>query len=145
MFMLVFATFFTTGSANLCAYAANVHGPVTAHAHKLCRCVTDGSTFHVQLDTACHHLYMLFLQAGGSTMVTNGRTSKTCINTALILVITCHIKFVLSDEYKAQPQRTGRHGATTLVSNHILIPATSIYPVIFPNTGMQMVPHSFYY
>ena len=61
-----------------------------SHAHELGGSVADGRAFHVKLNASRHHSYILFLRAGGSTMVANGGTLKACVYTSFVLMITGH-------------------------------------------------------
>jgi hypothetical protein len=91
MLCLVFFTLGTANFADVCTNAAYLHCLFASQAHELRRCITDGGTFHVQLNAAGHHFYIFFLRTGGSTMVADSGAPEAHFNTRLILVIiSCH-------------------------------------------------------
>jgi hypothetical protein len=63
MFIVVLATFFSTGIAGIGAYSAKAAGMAAVQAHKLCRCVAQGSTLHIQSYTFRHHLHVRLFSA----------------------------------------------------------------------------------
>lgn len=83
----VHLTFSGASTTNVSAQAAELFCPVTAETHELRGGVANGSTFHIKLDTARHHLYVFFFKAGRSAMVANGCAAKAGINARLILVV----------------------------------------------------------
>lgn len=87
MLHVVPCTFIATGLAKVCTEAADLLGCLSTHAHYLSGCITDSRTFHVQLNTPCHHLHVILMQAGRSTMVANSGTTQTSFNITLILMI----------------------------------------------------------
>jgi hypothetical protein len=92
MFCFVLATLGTASFADVGTDAAKFFGFIAAEAHKLCRCITDGGTFHIQLNATGHHFYFFFLRAGRSAMVTDSRTIQTGFNAGFIGVISGHKK-----------------------------------------------------
>jgi hypothetical protein len=87
MLIIVVSTFCGTGfthvgtnTANLCCFAA-------AQAHQLRRRITYGGTFHIKLDTPCHHFHIFLLRTGRSTMIANSGAPQTGVNTGFVLVI----------------------------------------------------------
>ncbi|HUC82477.1 MAG TPA: hypothetical protein VMR70_16340 [Flavisolibacter sp.] len=57
-------TFITAGLANISAQLAKLLRGLSVHAHDLCGRITDGGTFHIQLNTAGHHLDIILLKTG---------------------------------------------------------------------------------
>jgi hypothetical protein len=95
MLIFVLTALFRTLLADLSTCAAKFFCPATAQAHQLRRGVTDGSTLHIQLYTFCHHFHILFIQAGGSTMVTKCYASQTGVDTffkVMVIHKNCFIK-----------------------------------------------------
>jgi hypothetical protein len=91
--VLVFSALIATSLADIGTEAAQRLSRLTAHAHHLGGGIAKGGTLHIQLDAAGHHLYVLFLQARGRAVVTNGGAIQACVNTAFVLVvISCHNK-----------------------------------------------------
>jgi hypothetical protein len=88
VFVFVLIALGPTLFAGLRAEAAEFFGAATAQAHQLRRCITDSGTLHVELHAAGHHVYVLFLQAGGSTVVANGCTAQAGFYTALVFVVS---------------------------------------------------------
>ena len=89
--LLVPCTFITTSLADVGTDAAQLLSGLPAYAHHLGSGITDSRTLHIQLDAAGHHLYVFFLQARGSTVVTDSRAIEASVNTAFVLVvISCH-------------------------------------------------------
>jgi hypothetical protein len=91
MLCFVFGTFITTSFAYIGTNATDFFCAAAAQAHELCSGITDSGTFHIKLNTACHHFYIILLGARGSTMVANGCTIQACIDTGFVNVITSHI------------------------------------------------------
>jgi hypothetical protein len=73
--------------ANIRTNTAKLLAEASAHAHHLGSGVTDGGTFQVQLDAGPEGIYLLFVQAGHSTMVAGCSTCLAGFNTLLILLI----------------------------------------------------------
>jgi len=89
---MMLATFGATGVAKCRANTAELLCPVTAQAHQLCRSITGGGTFHIQLDAAGHHFYIFFLCTGRGAVVANGGTTQTGVYAVFVFVVSCHIK-----------------------------------------------------
>jgi hypothetical protein len=60
MVNIVSFTFLSTCVTNVSAQITELLCKVAVHRHQCCRCPTNGSTFSVDLSTACHHLDILF-------------------------------------------------------------------------------------
>jgi|SRR3954471_17182715 len=60
----MFLAFFRTFITDISAEPAKFFGPAASQTHQLSRRITNRSTFHIQLYTTGHHLYILFLKAG---------------------------------------------------------------------------------
>jgi hypothetical protein len=76
-----------TAVTDIGANAAELLTEASAHAHHMGGSGTYGGTFQVQLDTCTQRVYILFVQAGHSTMVAFHSTRLTCFNTLLILLM----------------------------------------------------------
>lgn len=63
MLGLVFTTLLTAGLANVSTNPAQIFGLAAAKAHQLGGCVANRGTFHAQLYTSRHHLYVLLMGA----------------------------------------------------------------------------------
>jgi hypothetical protein len=118
--MRVFCTLFTTGKADIGANATNIAGVISIHAHYLCSGITNGGAFHIKLYAAGHFGHIFFLQAGGSTMVTNSCAPAAGINTGLVHLIVSHNLFFRGLKHM-EPQRMNHHSNCGLHSNCILI------------------------
>jgi hypothetical protein len=90
MLRMMSTAFFRALITNISADAADFGCPVTAKAHQLRCCITDSSTFHIELNAVSHHFNVWLLRTGRSTMITNGCTPKTCFNTLLVFMISFH-------------------------------------------------------
>jgi hypothetical protein len=102
MVVIVPAALFRTGLADFCTNATDIFCFPAAQAHELGAGCADGHALHVQLNTTCHHVYIFFLRAGRSAMVTNGCTAHTGFNAGLILVITIHASYFLVNRTNAE-------------------------------------------
>lgn len=115
MFCVVLATLFTALIANLSADSADFHCPFTTETHQLRCCITDSSTFHIQLNAFSHHFNLWLLGAGRRTMVTNSGTTKTGLNALLVFMISfhnnrfgCYAKGRLGKEIRTRKTGIGR-------------------------------------
>jgi hypothetical protein len=90
MFRVVLATLLTALIADFCADPADLRCAFTTEAHQLRCCITDSSTFHIQLNAFSHHFDLWLLGAGRGTMVTNSGTTKTGLNALLVFMISFH-------------------------------------------------------
>src|SRR5215204_6146344 len=95
--MLVFAAFGGTVVTKLRTDHTNFPCLAAAKTHELCGGITDGCTFHIQLNAACHHFYIFFLCAGGRAMITDCCAAQTCFYTGLIMVIAFHENSILGE------------------------------------------------
>jgi hypothetical protein len=83
---VLFALFRTTVTG-ICANTAELFTEASAHTHHLNGCSTYSGTFQVKLDARPQRLYMLFIQAGHSTMVAFSSTCLAGFNTFLIVLV----------------------------------------------------------
>lgn len=83
---VLFALLRTT-MADIRANTAELLTEAPAHTHHLGGCSTYGGTFQVKLDACAQRLYMLFVQAGHSTMVAFCGACLAGFNTFLILLV----------------------------------------------------------
>lgn len=83
------------GVAYVGAYGTYCRRLAASHAHELGGSVADGRAFHVKLNASRHHFYILFLRAGGRTMIANGGTLKACVYTSFVLMVTVHCYSIL--------------------------------------------------
>jgi len=90
MFVFMLTTFIGAGITHISAYAAYIFSLIAAETHKLSGSITYGSTFHIELNTFCHHFYVFFLCTGGGAMVTGSSTLQAGVNTTFILMISGH-------------------------------------------------------
>ena len=90
--MMMLLTFSCTGFAYIGTDPAHFHGSFRAKTKQLTGGITDRSTFHVQLDTSCHHFYIVFLRTAGCTVIADCCASQAGFNTGLIVVVSLHIK-----------------------------------------------------
>jgi uncharacterized membrane protein (DUF4010 family) len=88
--MAVLFTLLTAGKTDIGAYAANIFGIFSVYAHYLGGGIANSSTFHIELDTAYHHLNIFFLEAGRGAMVAKGSATQTRVNAGLEPLIMCH-------------------------------------------------------
>jgi len=85
--------FFGTCVANTSTRITEGGRILSANHHQL-RCgQTRGSAFHIQLDTPCQHLYIIFLQAFARTVLAFSCTTNACIN-ATLKSFVAHILFI---------------------------------------------------
>jgi hypothetical protein len=80
--------FFRTGITDICANTADVFCLVAAKAHQLRSSIANGRTFHVKLNAFFHHINILLLKAGGSTVIANSGAFEARINALLKFVVT---------------------------------------------------------
>jgi hypothetical protein len=106
MFIVVFGTFITAGFANFGADAADRCCPATTQAHEFGCSFANSRTFHIELNTCRHHLNILFLCAGRSTVVTNGCAPQAGFYTILVSVIILLHKLVLVQFHKTRAVMT---------------------------------------
>jgi hypothetical protein len=92
MIMVMFTAFFSAGFAGGCTDQAKFFCFCTIEAHQLSGSIAECGTFHIQLYTFRHHLYIFFLCAGRSAMITGGRTLETGFYTGGIVIV--HHKFL---------------------------------------------------
>jgi hypothetical protein len=78
---------FGTSMTDIRANTAELLTEAPTHTHYLGGCVTDGSTFEIKLDAGPERVYLLFVQAGHSTMVAFHSTCLAGFNTLLILLM----------------------------------------------------------
>ena len=79
--------FFATGTADLRANSAQVSSIFAVSSHECCRCPANLCAIHVVLDTASHHLYVIFLETGRRAHVANNSAVATCLDTRLEILI----------------------------------------------------------
>lgn len=91
MFIFMLAAFVSTTFANVGANTAQVPGGIASQAHQLSGRVTNGGALHVELNTLCHHLYIIFLRAGRCAMIANCRALQTGVNALSEFVVSFHI------------------------------------------------------
>lgn len=94
MFVIVLSAFFCALLADIGTHPAEFFRPIASQAHQLGSCIANGGTLHIQLDTACHHLYIFFLQAGRSTVITQSGATQAGIDTLLIIVVIHKYVFI---------------------------------------------------
>jgi hypothetical protein len=90
MLVVMLCTFYRAVIADLCADQRHCLRLGAADAEHLGSSVTDGGTLHIELDAPCHHLHMLFSEAGACTMITDGGTAQACFYAGFISMITGH-------------------------------------------------------
>jgi hypothetical protein len=83
---LMLAALIAAGLANVGAELANLFGEFTAACHVGGRHAADLRAIHVERNTACHHLDILFLQAGCCAMVASNGAGVACIDAGLELL-----------------------------------------------------------
>jgi hypothetical protein len=91
MFIIMFFAFGGACVASICTYDANSGSMAAPKAHKLGSSIAKSSTFHIQLNTLCHHFNVFFLGAGRCAMITNSRASQARVYTIFVLMISIHI------------------------------------------------------
>jgi hypothetical protein len=91
--LCMFLTFFRAFIADISAEPAKFFRPAASQAHQLSRRITNRSTFHIQLYTTGHHLYVLLLQTGGSTIITGSRTIQAGVNAFTVFMKIHNIYF----------------------------------------------------
>jgi len=106
MRVLMPATLFRTGSANIHANTAKRHNMIAFQRHKLSRQATQRRTLHIQLDAISHHRKVIFVQTACGTMLAGDGTLITGIDTVLMFGMhirllmlisdSCHLTFALS-------------------------------------------------
>lgn len=85
---LVFGAFICASLAHLCAQMAYSGDELAAARHIGCCQAADLRAIHIQSNTARHHFYIVFLQAGGGAVIANIRTDITRFNTGFILLMS---------------------------------------------------------
>lgn len=84
----VLCTFIATGLADIGASCADRFGELTAPGHETSGHPANGSTVDIEGDAARHHLDIVFLQAGGGTVVARVCTGIAGINAGSILLMS---------------------------------------------------------
>lgn len=87
MVMMMLATFRSAGITGIGADQAKFFCVGAVEAHELCSCITKCGAFHIKLYTFCHHLYIFFLRAGRSTVITGGSAAETGFDTSGIVIV----------------------------------------------------------
>ena len=86
MVHLVLPALFGAGVAHVGALQAQRCCEAAAAGHEGCGGAADLGAIHIQGDTVRHHLYIVFLQAGGAAVVAGGRASVAGLDAGFDLV-----------------------------------------------------------
>lgn len=84
----MFGALLGTGAAGNRAVLAHLFRILAAHAHKLRGSIAKHGAFHVKLDAARHHFYIVLFEAGCGAMVADSGTTQAGIYALLVLVVT---------------------------------------------------------
>lgn len=120
VFRCMFATLLRTGKTGIRTDLADLFRIFSADTHDLGGRITNCGTFHVQLDTAGHHLYIFFLETGRSAVITERGTPEAGLYACFKTVITGHNNGFLVEKSPGEKRSPG------LTLPTIIIPARGV-------------------